>query len=43
MLGYDNCAFGMGLDQMYFSSKFSIPDDFKTRIIPAVDVFMVKN
>lgn len=25
VLGYENCAFGIGLDQMYFTSQFSIP------------------
>ncbi|WBV72332.1 hypothetical protein PGH42_04995 [Legionella pneumophila] len=25
VLGYEDCAFGIGLDQMYFTSQFSIP------------------
>ncbi|KTD55559.1 Modification methylase DpnIIA [Legionella santicrucis] len=25
VLGYENCAFGIGLDQMYFTSQFLIP------------------
>ncbi|HAT1863887.1 TPA: DNA adenine methylase [Legionella pneumophila] len=25
VLGYEHCAFGIGLDQMYFTSQFSIP------------------
>ncbi len=35
VLGYKNCAFGIGLDQMYFNSIFSIPNNLKSKIIPA--------
>ena len=38
ILGYDDCAFGIGLDQMYFSSTISIPDDFNMQIIKAAEV-----
>lgn len=34
-IGYERCAFGTGLNQIYFSSKFSIPAHLKTKIIPA--------
>lgn len=39
VLGYENCAFGIGLDQMYFTSKFSIPNHLKSKVIPAQIVF----
>ncbi len=42
VLGYEHCAFGIGLDQMYFSSKFQIPGDFNAQIIKAVDVLKGK-
>jgi hypothetical protein len=35
VLGYKNCAFGIGLDQMYFTSKFSIPNNLKSKIVLA--------
>lgn len=35
VLGYKNCAFGIGLDQMYFTSKFVIPNNLKSKIAPA--------
>lgn len=35
VLGYKNCAFGIGLDQMYFTSKYSIPENLKSKVIPA--------
>lgn len=38
VLGYENCAFGLGLDQMYFTSKFSIPTHLKTKVILATKV-----
>ncbi|KTC65014.1 Site-specific DNA methylase (plasmid) [Legionella adelaidensis] len=38
VLGYENCAFGIGLDQMYFTSKFSIPTHLKTKVILATKV-----
>lgn len=38
VLGYDNFAFGIGLDQIYFNSKFSIPTDLKTKVILATKV-----
>lgn len=38
ILGYKNCAFGIALDQMYFSSKFLIPNYLKSTIIPASNV-----
>jgi site-specific DNA-adenine methylase len=38
VLGYANCAFGMALDQMYFSSKFSLPKELHTKILRAYDV-----
>jgi site-specific DNA-adenine methylase len=38
ILGYENCAFGIALDQMYFSSKFLIPKYLKSTIIPASHV-----
>lgn len=38
VLGYEDCAFGVGLDQMYFSTRFQIPENFKAQIISAVDV-----
>lgn len=38
VLGYENCAFGIGLDQMYFTSKFSIPTCLKTKVILATKV-----
>jgi site-specific DNA-adenine methylase len=34
-LGYDQCAFGIGLDQMYFTSKFSIPAALQSKVVPA--------
>ncbi len=38
MLGYEHCAFGIGLDQMYFTSEFSIPKQLNTKIIPATQI-----
>lgn len=38
VLGYKNCAFGIGLDQIYFTSKFSIPDHLNTKVIHAAKV-----
>lgn len=38
VLGYEHCAFGIGLDQMYFSSEFSIPKQLNTKVIPATKV-----
>jgi site-specific DNA-adenine methylase len=38
VLGYEHCAFGIGLDQMYFTSKFSIPEHLNTKSIPAAKV-----
>lgn len=35
ILGYDGCAFGVGLDQMYFSSKLAIPQSLQSKIMPA--------
>lgn len=35
VLGYKNCAFGIGLDQMYFTSKFSIPNQLKSKVVLA--------
>lgn len=35
VLGYKNCAFGIGLDQMYFTSKFSVPNHLKSKVVPA--------
>ena len=37
-LGFENCAFGIGLDQMYFTSEFSIPEHLNTTIISAPKV-----
>lgn len=38
LLGYDNCAFGIGLDQIYFTSSFSIPELLNTKIVSAARV-----
>jgi len=38
VLGYEHCAFGVGLDQIYFTSKFSIPEHLKTKIVSATKV-----
>ncbi len=43
VLGYKNCAFGIGLDQMYFTSKFSIPNNLKSKVILAQIVLNDKN
>ena len=34
-LGCERCAFGMGLDQMYFPKAFSIPSFLKTQFVTA--------
>lgn len=34
-LGSERCAFGMGLDQMYFPKTFSIPMNLETTFLPA--------
>ncbi|HFL2411813.1 DNA adenine methylase [Legionella pneumophila] len=41
VLGYKNCAFGIGLDQMYFTSQFSIPKG--VNIFKAEEVFGSQN
>ncbi|CZG40192.1 Modification methylase DpnIIA [Legionella pneumophila] len=38
ILGYEGCAFGVGLDQVYFPSQFSIPSWASKSIIKARDV-----
>lgn len=38
VLGYPDCAFGMALDQMYFNSRFSIPNNLNDKILYAFDV-----
>ncbi len=38
VLGYNDCAWGIGLDQMYFPSKFKIPPHLSSQIIPAQKV-----
>jgi len=38
ILGYNGCAFGVALDQIYYSSCFIIPEKFKHKIIPAVEI-----
>ena len=38
VLGYKTCAFGIGLDQIYFTSKFSIPLHLRTKVILATKV-----
>lgn len=38
VLGYQDCAFGIGLDQMYFHSSFSIPEHLQSKFIPAATV-----
>ena len=43
VLGYKNCAFGIGLDQMYFTPKFSIPNNLKSKVVPAQMVLDDKN
>lgn len=40
--GYSDCAFGVGLDQVYLSPQFSIPQELQTKIIRAVDVLTRK-
>ncbi|WED42375.1 DNA adenine methylase [Legionella cardiaca] len=41
VLGYENCAFGVGLDQLYFTSQFSIPES--VNIFKAEDVLKNSN
>ncbi|MHA3089560.1 hypothetical protein ACX1EC_10340 [Legionella pneumophila] len=41
VLGYKNCAFGIGLDQMYFTSQFSISKG--VNIFKAEEVFGSQN
>ncbi len=38
VLGQENCAFGIGLDQLYLPTKYSIPENMRYKIIPANDV-----
>ncbi len=35
MLGYKDCVVGVVLDQMYFTSKFSIPNNLKSKVVLA--------
>lgn len=38
VLGYEQCAFGVGLDQIYFTSQFSIPPSARSSILKAKEV-----
>lgn len=38
VLGYKDCAFGIALDQMYFSQNFSIPHQLNAKIFHANDI-----
>ncbi len=37
-IGYPECAFGIALDQMYFSSRFSIPAALRQKYLSATEV-----
>jgi hypothetical protein len=38
VLGYKNCAFGIALDQIYFSQNLSIPNQLNAKIFHADDL-----
>ena len=38
LFGYEGCAFGVALDQMYWSSSLSIPSRLSNKIIPAHEI-----
>ncbi|MDP1603844.1 MAG: DNA adenine methylase [Legionella sp.] len=38
VLGYETCAFGVGLDQIYFTPEFSIPEQLNTKVVLAAKV-----
>lgn len=43
IFGYKDCAWGMALDQMYFSKGIKIPADLQAKIIPAAEVLKDPN
>ncbi|VEG92542.1 Modification methylase DpnIIA [Legionella spiritensis] len=43
ILGYEQCAFGIGLDQLYLTSQFAIPPSASSSILRARDVLEKNN